>query len=123
MIGYVTRGKGVTLHREDCNNISHLLDREPDRFIRVNWQQSERKAYPVGLRITAYDRAGLVRDISDIISHRGINMTSISATTHPTDGTAVVTAIVELPSRERLAGLIDKLGTIENVIDVRRPAG
>ncbi len=123
VIGYVTRGKGVTLHREDCHNISHLLDREPDRFIRVHWQQSERKAYPVGLRITAYDRAGLIRDISDVISHRGINMTSISATAHPTDGTAVVTAIVELPSRERLAGLIDKLGTIENVIEVRRPAG
>jgi RelA/SpoT family (p)ppGpp synthetase len=123
VIGYITRGKGVTLHREDCRNIRRLCDREPDRFIRVIWQQSERQAYPVELRITAYDRSGLVRDISEVISKRGVNMTSISATANHGGGTAVVTAMVELASRESLAGLIDKLGTVENVVAVRRPSG
>jgi len=122
VVGYITRGKGVTLHREGCPNIGELRDREPDRFIRVSWQHTERRDYPVELRITAYDRSGLVRDISEVMSLRGVNMTSISAAANR-DGTALVTVLVELASRERLTGLIDKLATVENVIDVRRPAG
>jgi GTP pyrophosphokinase len=122
-VGYVTRGKGVTLHRKDCPNIIRTLEREPERFIRVNWQNTERQAYPVELRISAYDRSGLVRDITEVMSLRDVNVTSLSATAHPADGTAVVTVIVEMSSHDRLSGLIDKLGMIENVIEVRRPTG
>ena len=123
VIGYVTRGKGVTLHRSSCSNIHRLLDREPDRFIRVNWQQTDQQAYPVELRIVAYDRSGLVRDISDVISLRNVRISSLSAGTNPSDGTAIVTVIVELSSHEHLSGLIDKLQTVDNVIQVRRPTG
>ena len=123
MVGYITRGQGVTLHRSNCRNIHRLLDREPDRFIRVNWQQTERQSYPVELRIVAYDRAGLVRDITEVMSLRSIRMSSITAGSNPADGTAVVTVMVELASHQHLSGLIDKLSTIQNVIQVHRSAG
>ncbi len=123
VVGYVTRGKGVTLHRAGCRNIRRLLDREPDRFIRVNWQQTEKQSYPVELRITAYDRSGLVRDITEVMSLRAVRMSSINAVASNTDGTAEVAVMVELPSHDQLSGLIDKISKVENVIEVRRPAG
>jgi GTP pyrophosphokinase len=122
IMGYVTRGRGVTLHREDCQNIAHRVDKEPERFIRVNWRREAAEAYPVQLRIFAYDRPGLVRDISDVIARRGVNMSSVSAVAAG-DGTAVVTAIVHVPSFTELGRLIDKLGTIDNVFDVVRHTG
>ncbi len=123
VLGYVTRGQGVTLHRSDCRNISALREREPERFIRVNWQQHQTRAYPVALRITAYDRAGLVRDISDVIARRGVNMSSVSATVSDSHGGALVTAVVEITSLTQLASLIDRLEMIENVIEVHRADG
>ncbi|MFN2250498.1 MAG: RelA/SpoT family protein [Anaerolineae bacterium] len=123
VVGYITRGQGITLHRYDCRNIARLRDSEPDRFITVRWQQTDEHAYPVELQILAYDRPGLVRDISDVIARRGANMASISAATNPAEGSAVVTAIVRISSYSHLTGLLDKIATVENVIDVRRAAG
>jgi GTP pyrophosphokinase len=122
IVGYVTRGRGVTLHREDCPNIARREDREPERMIRVSWQRESTEAYPVQLRIFAYDRSGLVRDISDVIARRGVNMSSVSAVAAG-DGTAIVTAIVQVPSFSELGRLIDKLETIDNVFDVVRHTG
>ncbi len=123
VLGYVTRGRGVTLHRADCPNIARQRDREPDRFIRVSWQPNEGRAYPVELRITAYDRSGLVRDITEVMSGRGLRLSSLSAAADPSGGSAVITVVVELRSLDQLAGLIDRLGRVDNVIDVRRPRG
>jgi (p)ppGpp synthase/HD superfamily hydrolase len=123
VVGYVTRGQGVTLHRSDCRNIVALSEREPERFIRVNWQQNETRAYPVELRIVAYDRPGLVRDVSDVMARRGVNMSSVTATVHQSDGAATVTAVVEIASLSQLATLIDRLEMIENVIQVHRAHG
>jgi GTP diphosphokinase / guanosine-3',5'-bis(diphosphate) 3'-diphosphatase len=123
VLGYVTRGKGVTLHRTTCHNIARLRDREPDRFIRVHWENSDRQSYPVELQVLAYDRPALVRDISDVIARMGMNMISINAVTNAAEGTALVTAIVDIASLARLAALIDRLAALDNVIDVHRPEG
>jgi GTP pyrophosphokinase len=123
VVGYITRGRGVTLHRADCHNIAAHRAREPERFIRVAWQQIDRQTYPVELHILAYDRAGLVRDLSDVIAQRGVNMRAISAGPSQDSSTALVTAVVQIASHRELTGLIDKLGTVENVIEVRRPTG
>jgi GTP pyrophosphokinase len=76
----------------------------------------------VELRVVAYDRPGLVRDIADIVAQRGFNLASVSATAGGPAGMAMVTAIVEIPSYAQLTSLIDKLATVPNVVDVRRPA-
>ena len=120
VLGYITRGKGITLHSSACRNISRLRSREPDRFVHIRWQQSDRQAYPVELRVVAYDRPGLVRDIAEIIALRGLNLASADATTSNTSGTAVISVMVEIPSAAHLTGLIDRLATIPNVIEVQR---
>jgi GTP diphosphokinase / guanosine-3',5'-bis(diphosphate) 3'-diphosphatase len=123
VLGYVTRGRGVTLHRSTCHNMVRLRDCEPDRFIRVHWSHTDEQAYPIHLQVSAYDRPALVRDITDVIARRGINMRSVSAAVDMPAGTAVVTIIVEIPSYAQLTGLIDRLAALDNVIDVHRPEG
>ena len=123
VIGYITRGQGVTLHRLNCSNIARQRKHEPDRFKRVIWERTERQSYPVEVRIEAYDRTGLVKDITEALSVAKVVMTEISAVANPNNGQATVTVIVELPARAQLAGLIDRLGDIRNVIRVYRPAG
>jgi RelA/SpoT family (p)ppGpp synthetase len=122
VLGYITRGRGITLHSAECRNIGRLRCKEPDRFVQVRWQATDRQAYPVELRVVAYDRPGLVRDIADIVAQRGFNLASVSATAGGPAGMAMVTAIVEIPSYAQLTSLIDKLATVPNVVDVRRPA-
>jgi len=123
VLGYVTRGQGVTLHRSACRNIARLRSKEPDRFIQVRWQQTDEHAYPVEVRVVAYDRSALVRDISDVIAQRGLNMAALSAATNRATGTAIVSVTVEIPSHGHLAGLLDKLASLPNVIDVQRAPG
>ncbi len=120
VMGYVTRGRGITLHRRGCANIRALREREPERFVAIDWQPDRQQGHAVKLRIVAYDRAGLVRDISQIIAHYDVSMDSVTAVANPVDGTATVTAVVRLPSLGLLVALMDRLETVENVIDVRR---
>lgn len=123
VIGYLTRGRGVTLHRTDCRNIAVQRAREPERFIQVAWAPRKSQTVPVELHVYAIDRSGLARDIADVVSRNGINMQGISALARDRDALAVVAVVVELESTDHLTDLIDKLQNVTNVIDVRRVAG
>lgn len=123
VVGYLTRGRGVTLHRTDCRNIAAQRAREPERFIQVAWSPKKRQTLPVELHVYAIDRSGLARDIADVISKSGINMQGISALARDRDALAVVSVVVELESTDHLADLLDKLQNVTNVIEVRRAAG
>ncbi|MEO8083320.1 MAG: bifunctional (p)ppGpp synthetase/guanosine-3',5'-bis(diphosphate) 3'-pyrophosphohydrolase [Ardenticatenales bacterium] len=123
VVGYLTRGRGVTLHRTDCRNIAAQRAKEPERFIQVAWAPRKSQTVPVELHVYAIDRSGLARDIADVVSRNGINMQGISALARDRDALAVVAVVVELESTDHLADLIDKLQNVTNVIDVRRAAG
>ena len=71
IVGYITRGRGATIHRQDCPNVLRIQDRE--RLVRVSWGEPK-TTYPVPVRIKAYDRNGLVKDVSTLIADEGINM-------------------------------------------------
>lgn len=121
VLAYMTRRRGRSLHRPDCANIRTLLEREPERFTRIVWQPDQHEGIPVPLRIVAYDRAGLVRDISEVIAGLNISMSSVSAVANPVDGTATVVAVIRVPSLPILGQLLDRLELVENVIEVQRP--
>jgi GTP pyrophosphokinase len=76
--GYITRGRGATIHRNDCPNVLRIKDKE--RLVQVSWGQP-RQTYPVSVRIRAYDRDGLMRDVSTLVANEGINMSSIHVST------------------------------------------
>jgi len=116
IIGYITRGKGVTVHRRDCPNVKNLSDTE--RLIDVDWG-AVREAYPVSIRIEAFDRAGLLRDIATVVADEGIRMSTVQASVHE-DNTATVTAMMEISGVQQLRSVLSKLEGIHDVLEVRR---
>ncbi len=120
IVGYITRGKGVTVHRKDCHNIT--AEDEKERLVKVEWGRTEHQVYPVRLRIEAWDRDGLLRDVASAVAEDKINMTSVSAVTNP-DQTATITATLEIGSIDKLSRVLSKLESIRNVSSVTRDLG
>jgi (p)ppGpp synthase/HD superfamily hydrolase len=120
VVGYVTRGRGITIHRQDCRNILYLEDKE--RLIEVDWGEDSKQVFPVMIQILAYDRTGLMRDITEITAEEKINITSASATTDPKDNIAVITATLEISSILQLSRVLTKIERLPNVFEARRKA-
>jgi GTP pyrophosphokinase len=116
IVGYVTRGRGVTIHREDCPNMRQRFDRE--RLIRVSWGQLER-TYPVAIRINAYDRAGLMQDISTLISNERLNMSSINSVTK--GSLTTMDLVLEMADISVLPRVLARIEQLSNVIEAYRP--
>jgi GTP diphosphokinase / guanosine-3',5'-bis(diphosphate) 3'-diphosphatase len=117
ILGYITRGRGVTVHRKDCSNIqSHS---EPERLVEVSWGQlpTEQK-YAVPLEIIAYDRDGLLRDISTVIADEKVSMSKVGVTTRQNIATIQVT--MEIGNFQQLTRILNKMERIQNVIEARR---
>jgi len=115
-VGYITRGKGVTVHRADCSNVTNLQDTE--RLIPVSWGRAE-QAYPVRIRVEAFDRSGLLRDIAATVADLGISMSAVSVSTHE-DHTATVIAMMGVRSVTQLSTLLRNLQSVRDVFDIRR---
>ena len=115
IVGYITRGRGATIHRIDCPNI--LGHTEPERMIKVSWGQAQ-QTYPVAVRITAYDRDGLMKDVSTLVAEEHINMTAISVATKNSIATFEVT--MEIADVEVLARVLARIEQLPNVIEARR---
>ncbi|HEY6378103.1 MAG TPA: bifunctional (p)ppGpp synthetase/guanosine-3',5'-bis(diphosphate) 3'-pyrophosphohydrolase [Candidatus Dormibacteraeota bacterium] len=118
--GYITRGKGVTVHRATCTNIEHAAD--PDRLVEVEWERGSRQLYPVGIKIEAWDRTGLLRDIAAVIAESKINLSGADVQVYD-DKTAVISTIVEIQSLTQLSRLLERLESIRDVHTVAREAG
>lgn len=119
IIGYITRGRGATIHRQDCPNILRLQDRE--RLVRVSWGEPKR-TYPVSIRIKAYDRDGLMRDISNLISNENINMGQVQVDfLHQSKlNLAVLDLVIDVRDIEQLTRVLTRLETLSNVLEAHR---
>jgi len=119
IIGYITRGKGITVHRRDCPNIKSASDSE--RLIEVEWGGT-REAYPVNIRIEAFDRPGLLRDIAATMADEGISMSAVQVSTHG-DNTATFLATLQISGIQQLRSVLSKLESVRDVLEVRRERG
>jgi len=115
--GYVTRGKGVSVHRQDCVNIRNA--QHPERLIAVEWDRATRETFPVSLKIEAWDRTGLLRDIATVIANQNINLVGVEVQVYD-DKTAVISTGVEVASLSDLSRLLQKLEQIKDVHTVTR---
>jgi GTP diphosphokinase / guanosine-3',5'-bis(diphosphate) 3'-diphosphatase len=117
IVGYITRGRGVTVHRRDCANIQS--NSEPERLVEVSWGHlpTEQK-YAVPLEIIAYDRDGLLRDISTVIADEKVSMSRVGVTTRQNIATIQVT--MEIANFQQLTRILNKMERIQNVIEARR---
>lgn len=115
IVGFLTRGRGVTVHRRDCPNA--LNTREKERLIRVSWGQ-DAQSYPVSVRINAYDREGLMRDISTLVADENVNMSAVNVTTKNNIATLLVT--MEVTDVAQLSRLLARIEQLPNVLEAHR---
>jgi GTP pyrophosphokinase len=118
IIGYITRGTGITVHHRDCPNARNL---DTERLIEVDWGVS-REAYPVQIRIEAFDRAGLLRDLAAIVADEGISMSAVNVSTHD-DNTASIQATLQIAGIQQLREVLSRLEGVRDVLEVRREKG
>lgn len=122
--GFVTRGKGVAVHRSDCTNFRHMAEKNPDRVIPVTWGEREAKAalYPVDVLVEAADRQGLLRDISEVFAKEKMNMTGVHTQSVKDNrgGTAWMTFTVEVSDAARLAQVLQQVARVGGVRHARR---
>jgi GTP pyrophosphokinase len=123
--GFVTRGKGVAVHRADCTNFRHMAERSPDRVIPVQWGRpsSDRPAlYPVDVIVEAGDRQGLLRDISEVFAKEKMNVTGVHTQTvrDARGGTAWMTFTVEVSDAAKLAQVLRQVAQVSGVRQARR---
>lgn len=116
IIGYITQGRGVTVHRKDCPNIINEVEKE--RLVAVDWGDVE-QVYPVAIQVDAWDRVGLVRDIGAVIAEERVNITDIDTANHDDNVTSLYIAL-EINSTAQLSRLIAKIHSLWNVINVVR---
>lgn len=116
IIGYITRTTGVTVHRKDCPNVVHEKERE--RLVEVEWGRTD-QLYPVWIRVDAWDRVGLVRDITTVVSNEGVNIASMKSLGHG-DNSASVFLTLETKGVAQLSRLLSKIEGIGGVTNVVR---
>jgi GTP pyrophosphokinase len=121
VVGYVTRGQGITIHRQDCGNILRRTDQE--RLIEVEWGTDRKQVYPVMIKVVAFDRKGLLKDIVTIVEAEHVNMTAANATTSKKDHMAVITATLEIANMAQLSRILTKIESLKNVLEARRQMG
>lgn len=113
--GYITRGRGVTIHRQDCPNMLSVKDHE--RIIKVNWGEAHR-TFPVDVQIKAYDRQGLMNDISTIISNEGINLRDIKI--NLANNLAVINLILDITDITQLSRVLTRIESLPNIMEAFR---
>ncbi|MCY1004930.1 bifunctional (p)ppGpp synthetase/guanosine-3',5'-bis(diphosphate) 3'-pyrophosphohydrolase [Nannocystis pusilla] len=121
VIGYITRGRGIAIHRRDCPNI--LSSPEPERLIEIAWGNENRRRYPVTVLIQGSDRIGLLRDIVEVFADLGINVSGTTVTTNKKEQSASISATLEVSSNEQLVRVLAKIERVPGVERARRQAG
>ncbi|MBK5107572.1 MAG: bifunctional (p)ppGpp synthetase/guanosine-3',5'-bis(diphosphate) 3'-pyrophosphohydrolase [Anaerolineales bacterium] len=115
IVGYITRGRGATIHRQDCPNIMRIKDRE--RLVKVSWGEAK-NTYPVPVKIKAYDRDGLMRDVSTLIAEEDINMGKVSVDIN--NNLAIFDMVLEVRDLAQLSKVLDRLENLANVLEAHR---
>ncbi len=119
IVGFITRGRGISIHRASCKNLSQMLLRAPERMVQTTWGEAgSDTVYPVDVFVLAQDRQGLLRDISDIFLREKINVIGVS--TRSSKGQAVMSFTGEISSTEQLQRAIKVIGEVNGVLEVKR---
>jgi len=119
IVGFITRGQGVTIHRQNCRNALRHHEQHEDRLIEVNWGVEAGRTYPVEVQITAHDRPGLLRDITSLLANEKINVQGVRTLTDKNQ-VAHMSFTLEIPDIETLSRILALLDQIPNVMRVRR---
>ncbi|BCB62563.1 GTP pyrophosphokinase [Halomonas sp. A020] len=120
IVGFITQGRGVTVHRQDCPNILQLRMEEPQRIIEVEWGERAHTRYPVTIEIQAWDRSGLLRDVTGLLGNEKVNVLAVNTLTDTDEGIARLRITLEVDGLESLGRLFSRIQQLPNVTEVRR---
>jgi GTP pyrophosphokinase len=120
IIGYITMGRGVTIHRRDCPNVLRFNENRRERLIEVQWDIIGKETYPVDVLIDSFDRPGLLRDIMAIMANEKINLRSATVDTKQSEHKAVVFATIEIANIDQLSRVLARIEQLPNVIGAHR---
>ena len=120
VIGYVSTGRGVMIHRDDCQELKRLMQNSRERVVEVDWPDQDNSVYSVDLYVKAYDRRGLLMDVTSVMTHEKVNVTAVNTTSDRSTGTARLLLTIEITSLARLGHLLGKINQLPNIIEVKR---
>jgi GTP pyrophosphokinase len=120
IVGYITKTRGVSIHRDDCSNLLSLGDESPERIIEVSWGENQVETYPVDIEISAYDRQGLLRDVTSVLANERVNVTGMQTMTDASANTARLQLSIEVDSLSQLSQVLDRVQRIHNVMTAKR---
>ena len=123
IVGYLTKGRGVSIHRSSCKSLQNLSLREPDRLIQVEWGGRGGQAYEVDILVRGYDRKGLLKDVSSAISAADAHVLAASTRLDRDHGLAEMSFAVRVSDFGQLSGLLNRVAALPNVIEARRQVG
>ncbi|MCZ6668758.1 MAG: bifunctional (p)ppGpp synthetase/guanosine-3',5'-bis(diphosphate) 3'-pyrophosphohydrolase [Gammaproteobacteria bacterium] len=122
IIGFITINSGITIHKHNCPNMLALPEEKRQRLIEVEWGQDTQSVYPVEISLTAFQRTGLMQDVSTLLANRKINLLNINSTTNQLEQMVYTRLTIEIHGVDELVSIIDNLGQIPNIQDVKRVA-
>lgn len=120
VIGYVTIGRGVSIHKKECNNILHASEKQQSRFLEVCWQEKSQAQYVVDILIRAFDRSTLMCDITNLLSNERANVYSLDTESDKLENILQIKITMATDGLNSLARIMDKIGQIPNVLETRR---
>lgn len=118
--GYVTQNQGITVHRKSCANIINASSNKPERLIEVSWGALTKKHYPVDILVSAQDRHGLVRDVTNVLADAGISVAGLDLVTDKKENTAKILMTIEIESVATLNKVLAKISKVSHVLEARR---
>jgi GTP pyrophosphokinase len=122
IVGFITRGRGVSIHRADCPSFARLRARDASRAIEVEWGGARSQAYEVDLLVRGYDRKWLHKDVTNVIASANVHLLAVNTRIDPASGLATMNFAVRVADFEQLSMLLSRLASVPNVIEARRQA-
>ena len=120
VVGYISVGRGVTVHRKNCKEVTRLMESHADRIVDVSWSAEAGHFYPVDIFIKAYDRQGLLRDITQLLASERVNVTAVNTLSDRSDNTASMALTIEINSLAALGDVLARINQLPNVVEVKR---
>ncbi|WP_315709507.1 GTP diphosphokinase [Brenneria uluponensis] len=123
IVGFITRGRGISIHRADCEQLDDLRVHAPERIVEAVWGESYSSGYSLVVRVTANDRSGLLRDITTILANEKVNVLGVSSRSDVKQQVATIDMEIEIYNLQVLGRVLAKLNQLPDVIDARRQQG
>ncbi len=123
IVGYITQGRGVTIHRRSCSNAMQLRSENNVRLIEVGWEGEANSTYPVDIKVIAFDRTGLLRDVLSVLTHDSVNILASKTHTNPNNLQVDMMLTIEISSLDQLSRVLTKISQLPNVQEAIRNKG